>query len=298
MYSYFIKSYTVGQTLTRRLLRTITGIPGLLVDLFGGIFVTVPYAKYFETVIRDSSTDYRLNYLDGTKGSPFRVISGYPGDILGYLLGSVLGILAGFVIFVVNSILSLANWTIRESIKQVDAFSNYIADTDLFKTYFMGFENPHQYMQKAWNMGAFFFGMLLGAIPYALCKTLEFFLPLGNKLSIFTLKLSSIAGGALSSLVAMPLYPVIYFLDKLCDLHDRISNAVLKLVALVYAKTDQEPLKDLNPARDCCGCLNNNTLHSPEFRKQVNEYKPLFFSDLVFGKPEQENNNQPAVVKQ
>jgi hypothetical protein len=298
MYTYVMKGYTVGQTLTRRLLRTIMGIPGLLIDLAIGIFFPMNYSDYFNKGIwADKKTAFYLTYSDGTQVSMIRGITGYVGDLLGYVIGSVVGIILGIALFVPNSILSLFNWIIKTTITQVDAFAINIAESETFQKYFIGTPNTYNYMEKAYNTGSWILGWVLGAAPYLLCKLIEFFIPpIQDYLSSFIIHTVGVIGGVVTSIIAIAFYPLIYCLDKLCDLHDYLSLSVLKAIAFIYAKTDQEPEK--HSKRDsCCPCLDNDTLHSPGFRKLVDEYKPFLFSKFFKGNLQiAEHQEVPPVV--
>lgn len=47
MYAFVAKGITVGTILTRRLFRTITGIPGLLIDFGAAVFNKPDFESYW-----------------------------------------------------------------------------------------------------------------------------------------------------------------------------------------------------------------------------------------------------------
>lgn len=76
MYSHMFKGFTVGSELTRRVLRTIIGIPGLILDCFVAVLYPNGFSAYWE--------ECRILYDDNDYASPCQFFFlGVVGDFLG-----------------------------------------------------------------------------------------------------------------------------------------------------------------------------------------------------------------------
>lgn len=262
MYTHIMKGYTVGQTLTRRLLRGLMSIPGLILDFISAILWSEGFIAYWKKM------DWFMHYSDGTKVYFWAGLTGWIGDIVGYLIGSVLGIAVGFALYFPNSLLIAANWLIRQGFEQTSAFAEWIGNNDFLNRFMVLSKNP-DFLHKSWNIVTLTIGGLLALAPVLLCKIIEFIFPaMGSGLSTFMSQAFSLIGGLIMMPVAIVLFPVIYAVEKICDLHDLINENVLKLIALVYAATDQIPARQ---ARECCSCATDETMHSTAFRNYVQE---------------------------
>ena len=273
MYSNIIKGFTTGHTLTRRVLRNLTSIPGVLLDFIVAIFWVPNYQSYW---------NYTVPYADGTRVGILRGAFGWIGEALGLVVGPPLGIAIGLALFFPDAILRIITWAQRGIYKGFDRLAAKIGNSTLFEN-FSVFKKPANYFEKAWNIGVFFLGSLIAIVPVILAKTLQFFLPfLRNGLSwAITKSLGAVTGALMTALIATPVFPVQFLFRKLVDLYEGFSGVVRNAIALVYARTKQEPAK-FGDTRLIT--LPNDTMHSPEFRQKVADYKSASWTSIVLGK--------------
>lgn len=270
MYAFITKGYTVGHTLTRRALRFVTGIPGFVLD---AVFVAPLWLPHYEDYWRDTG----FQYADGVRESGFlRSISGWIGELIGYPIGALLGVTLGFALYIPDRIMVGFSWAYHAiMIEGVADFAKSIAK----RTYFEGFlyDAPeHSYRKIAWNVSVGTLGLFFGASLYTAARVVEFFLPIGNRLSNSAWKLGLGLGGAVGSAIAIPYYPIHKITTSIIDLYDSFRKTVRFGFAFLYVKTDQEPIQ--NGDHNCMLAT-----HSNEFREDVNQIKRTTTTDLLYG---------------
>jgi hypothetical protein len=276
MYSHVTKGSTVAQVLARRLLRTITGIPGAIIDSVVAIFWIPDYWSYWK--------DAGIQYADDTRVGIFRGLTGWIGEIAGFVIGIPLGVLVGAILFFPDSLLRTGVYLQKKGYQALDDFAGFVSRTSFYRNYPL-FTVPENYLEKSWNMGAASIGCMFAFLPYILAKGIEFFIPLfGTALSNIVTQIGGFVGGLTGSLIAIPLYPAKHFLQKSAELYDHFRNAVGNIVAFIYAKTNQTPAR----AEDECGVLFEE-IHAEEFRYKVEEYKKSSWVTLLFGPLTSEN---------
>lgn len=269
MYPFIAKGITLGQLLTRRVFRTVTGIPGLLIDVGVAIFWKPNFESYWNL-----EENYIL-YLDEVKTSPVRGFFGYVGDIIGTLLGGFAGGLISLGLYFPDLMLRGISYSY---IKLSDALSN-LADIvdEKGKEFFPTFEKPKKYMSKAWNVSVATLGLAIAVPIYTVSRAIQFFLTPGKtEVSDWLWKVSGFAGGLIGSIIAISLFPVKHIADRLVDLYSGFRNTIRSTTAFIYAKTNTEPVK---VDEDCC----TMGLHSDEFRQQVEACKELSTTTILYG---------------
>lgn len=94
MYAYFAKGMTVGHVLTRLVLREITSIPGVILDLILAIFWIPDYTSYW------NENSIHIEYADGTRHTGvMRGVFGWIGEALGFVIGAPVGAIIGTALF-------------------------------------------------------------------------------------------------------------------------------------------------------------------------------------------------------
>lgn len=275
MYAYIAKGFTVGHTLTRRLFRNMTAMPGLVLD---AVFVAPFWCPHYETYWQQAL----FLYPDGTEARGFlRWIFGCVGDITGALLGSFIGAIIGLSIFAPNRLGLGIRWVCLNLFHEIDDFAKAIAR----HSYLDGFvyNNPDNYRQKAWNVSAGTLGLMIGSPLYGIAKTIEFFLPIGNKLSHFLWGTGLVLGGIAGSIISIPAYPVYKFTSSVIRLYDTCRDIIRKGVAFIYLKTNQTLYQ---PDPECC-LMPQEAVHSDKFRDQFNGLKGISTTAFLLG-PEKE----------
>lgn len=275
MYAYVLKGYTIGYTLTRRLLRNITSIPGMVLD---AVFV----APFWFTHYLDYWRDVYAPYADGQRVNGFfRIILGWVGDLIGAVLGAVVGAIAGFALYIPDSIIRSIRWSLLTVFEWVDDFAIDIAQHSLFNTFV--FTNPeHSYLKKAWNVSVGALGWLLGTALYLPVRAAEFFLPIGNFSSNLMWNLGVSLGGLIGTVVSVPIYPVYKIISSTIELYDVLRKKFVNAVALVYAKTNASIYEETENGENFT-CIPSESVHSREFRQQVNAFKQTSFMSLLYG---------------
>ncbi|HHF7367118.1 TPA: hypothetical protein ACPSKY_002243 [Legionella bozemanae] len=272
MYAYFAKGMTVGHVLTRLVLREITSIPGVILDLILAIFWIPDYTSYW------NENSIHIEYADGTRHTGvMRGVFGWIGEALGFVIGAPVGAIIGTALFFPDLLLRGIIFLKKKLYDSVDEFAVFIGNTTFFES--LVYEAPTNYLQKAWNLGAATIGIMLAAIPYIAAKALEFFLPflpLSKPVAGVCLTMGGLAGWILGALI----YPPLYILNKCTDLIELCRNAVLNGVALVYAKSGQIPVSSAQN-QECC--VPAQAVHSEEFHKQVAYYSRTSWAQLIFG---------------
>jgi len=280
MYTHIAKGYTVGQTLTRRLFRNLTGIPGLLFDVIAGCFWNEGFARYWQ--------DCRIPYNDGETATFFRGLSGWIGEVVGYCLGGFVGALLGLVFFIPDFFISRLFSGYTALTTAVEEFSQMMGKHSRVNA-FMPAENPQNYLAKSWNVSIGTFGLLFGGMLYGIAKAIEIFLPIGNISSRVLWRLGGFLGGVIGVLISLPIYPVKNTLNKLVHTYDGFRNKMRDFVAFIYVKTNQEPIRQ----NQDCPCT-DTAMHSNEFRKKVGEMKQNTTAALLFGELKRNPPLNPA----
>ena len=146
-------------------------------------------------------------------------------------------------------------------------------------------------MQKAFNLGAGGIGSLIALIPWTIAKAIEFFIPvLAPYLSQGITFLSSLIGAGSMLLIAIPLFPVIYTIERIGTLYDLTCLKCRDLIAIIYGKCN-EKLYSTNSKED----IPNETVHSKEFRAKVEEVKKTPWTDLLFGVVKEDNQSTETI---
>lgn len=268
MYSHLTKGGTVGQLLSRRLLRTLTGLPGLVFDGIIAAFWVPSYRNYWD--------DASISYLDDTKVGFFQGVFGYIGEITGYVAGWLVGATIGVAAYILDSTLwslrAMQEWVYSsaESIGESVAEAPLLDDLPLIR-------HPKDYISGMWNLGAAILGGALGIVPYTAAKALEFFLPIFGKVPSQTIAgVAGFVGGVTASIAAIPLFPAVYLVQKAMDLYGKTRETIRYGIAVLYAKTGESPAKSSTNYR---GQLNHDypvpdaAMHSDEFRAEVESAK-------------------------
>lgn len=279
MYPYLTKGATVGHLLTRRLLRSITGIPGAIIDGIIALFWMPDYWAYWD--------DSKLYYADNTAVGAGQAITGWIGEILGYVIGTPIGILMATAIFFSDSTVRVGIYIQEKVYETLDHFSSLVSKTALYN-HFNLYKNPHGYLEKAWNISTVTLGLVLGAVPYTIAKIIEFYLPVTGLSHVVT-KIGGFIGGIIGGAISIPCYPVFHFLQKTGELYNTFRDKVRDVVALVYAKTGEKPAR----ASEGCTLGYDEAMHSEAFREKVKEYRASSWTTLILGSL-QEN---PAVIR-
>lgn len=269
MYTHISKGYTIGQTLTRRLLRTLTGIPGLLIDLVVAFLWTKGFSDYWQNA--------RLPFNDDETTTYFRCLTGWVGEVLGYFLGAFVGALTGMVLFIPDFFISRLCAAYTAMTIALDDFSQMIGKHSRMSS-LKPVENPKYYLQKSWNISVGTLGFLLGGVLYEIAKGVEVFLPIGDLMSRFMWRLGGFVGGMVGAILSIPIYPIKNVSNKFVTFYADFKDKVRSIVAFIYVKTNQEPAQQ----NQDCPCV-NTAIHSEEFRAKVVDIKQRTTSALLYG---------------
>lgn len=271
MYAFFTKGMTVGHILTRLVLREITSIPGVILDFIFAIFWMPDYTSYW------AEQSQAIYYADNTRHTGvMRGLFGWVGEILGFVIGGTSGAIIGTALFLPDLLYRGFVYLAQTIHNSLNDFAVFIGQTSFFARLAVASE-PHNYMSKSWNLGVATLGMLLSAIPYVATKAVGFFIPFLD-LSYPVAYLFSAAGGLLGWALGAVLYPPIYLLEKLIDLAEQFRTTVTKAVALVYAKSGEEPTGSGDEE-----CIPFAAIHSAAFCDQVTHYRRTTWAALIFG---------------
>ncbi|WP_392536859.1 hypothetical protein [Legionella sp. 227] len=274
MYAYFAKGMTVGHVVTRMVLREITSIPGIILDLILAIFWVPDYTSYW-----NEKSAY-IDYADGTRHhGVMRGIFGWIGEALGFAIGAPIGALIGTALFFPDLLFRGLIFLKNKIYGSLDDFAAFIGKTTFFESLNV-YEVPQSYSQKAWNLGTATLGIALTTIPFIIAKALEFFLPflsLSRPIAVLGCAIGGLSGWAVGLTLSLPTY----FLSKCIDLLELGRTAVLNGVALVYAKSGQVPVSLENPDHECC--VPPTAIHSDEFYEQVEYYSHTSWRQLLLG---------------
>lgn len=275
MYSHLLKGFTVGQTLTRRVFRNITSLVGLLID---AIFVANLYPGGYSQYWQQAS----ISYFDETRVAGYcRGLSGWAGDIIGYVIGSIAGVIIGFACYIPDIILR-GICELNDLIgNTLNSFANIVGSHPLCQ-HFNNANPPNNYIQKAWNISIGTLGLIVALPLYSVTKLVETFLPfLGHSLSNTAWALGGHAGGMIGILISIPIFPIKHVCNTLVDLYRGFRNKVRSLTAFIYAKTNQTCAAEIND--ECIPAIPNAVMHAPEFRQKVEEYKRSSTTEILCG---------------
>lgn len=275
MYSHLAKGFTLGERLTRRLLRNIIGFPGLILD----VCIIAPLFTPSSGKYTDFWEINSVQYLDGSKVSGWAQIGlGYLGDLIGAAIGGVGGAILGSVLYIPDGILRIIAWGHDLIQYHLDAYAQLVGNNkQIFSK--LSISDPSSYLGKAWNISIGTLGVLIAAAPYVAAKLIEFFIPpLGNNLSTFVWEASCFIGGVIGGAVAFPFFFAKEICNRLVDLYRQFRDSVRSLTAMVYAVTEVELYKQTD---DCC-CVPPAVVHSKEFLDKVDHYKNQSLHEIVF----------------
>ncbi|MFI4962944.1 MAG: hypothetical protein ACHP6H_03705 [Legionellales bacterium] len=281
MYRYLTKGLVIGSLLTSKLLRTITSIPGLVIDFGISLFWYPNFAAYWE--------DPQMTYFDGEKTSGFRGLFGFIGEIIGILVGLPVGCVIGLGIYLVDSVL----YNIREAQialgESLISFAKWLPQSPFF-SHFTLEKKPTQFWLYAFNIGAALLGGLVAAPFYLFFKTLEFIFPsLESEASSAVLSIISGLAGTVIFAASILLFPVVYLLEKVGQLYDGVRDNFQTALAIIYAKSGREPSTNINPE-------DLDALYSEEFRDKVANHRDLSWEVIIFGLRQGAEENPPAIA--
>lgn len=267
MYAYLAKGYTAGHILARRILREVTGLPGLVLDCFFALFWVPDFTSYWD------ENSAKITYFDGTETtSVFKGLFGLAGEVMGYCIGAPIGALIGLTFYVPDLLLRGAIGLYQLIQNSIDDFAVFLGNTVLFEDLLMD-ENPQGYQEKAWNLGIAFIGMPLIAVPYVVAKAVGFvfpFLDLSYPIAALGALVGGLSGFVLAAFASIPLY----FVDKAFELMIYVREITSNTVALIYA------CGNVDMDDSCCG---PDVLHSEGFRAQVDHYEESSWGEILFG---------------
>lgn len=281
MYTHISKGFTVGQVITRRVFRTVTGVPGFMIDMIIALFWTSPKGTYLAYWEEAYGRNWR--YSDGSTGGGMQLVTGSVGDWIGYLVGGLVGAVVGLAVYFPDVCLRVFVWAYDKLNAGLERLS-YIAGqiNKILPTY--SSEEANTYPSKAWNIAVITFGVFLAAPLFLVCKAIEFVLPIFKNdrqgeygLSDGVGQLAASIGGLLAWVVAIACYPVKHVLQKAVDLVQGFRSSVRTLTAIIYAKVNQTPVEQ----DDLCDGFNVNSVHSLLFRDKVRAYKQHSVGEII-----------------
>jgi hypothetical protein len=270
MYSHIFKGYTVGQTLTRRVLRNLTGLPGILFDTIAAFFWKDGFSHYWQNA--------RMPFNDDETTTIFRGLFGWIGEVAGYFLGAFVGSVIGLICFIPDFFITQFFSVYQSVLTRMDEFSQLVGKHSKMAD-LRAIETPHNYAQKSWNVSLGTLGLLLGGTFYYTARFIETFLPIGHLLSHTMGKLGGYMGGCIGWIISLPLYPLKNLITKAANFYKEFRDNIRSIVAFIYVKTKQEPAKEND-----CECLCADTaMHSVEFRQKVEIMKQNSTSVWLLG---------------
>lgn len=266
MLSFVAKGYTVGHLFARRILRTLTSIPGIAIDLIIAAF----WKPYYRSWWKDKST----TYADNTTVGLMQGIFGWIGEVAGYVIGAPIGTLIGVSLYIVDSAIGIL-YEIQHRIAQAfNTFATIIGRDSFFKN-FDRFEYPKDFLEKSQNIGSAIIGGII-ALPFiVVAKSIEFIIPqLDNKISNHVLFACSYLGNFVGATVSIYFFIPVFIMSEAIDLYIKTRNSIHNIVAIIYAKTNTEPVSD----GGCC----HQKIHSSKFHQIVYEQKHVSFNISFF----------------
>ncbi len=273
MYSHIAKGLTIGHLVTRRVFRTITGVPGLLIDLIAALFWVPHYSAYWK--------DTEMTYAYGEKVSGMQGVFGWIGETLGFVIGAPLGGLIGFCLYIPHRLVQAVNWLYTQVENLCEFIAQDLAQRPLITNGWV-FKAPRSWGQKSANIYAVTLGTVT-ALPFWLAaKGLEFvFQARTNEFSQGVWSTASWFGLALGVIcLSIPSMFMQYSVGRLRKVGHALHNATVKTTAFIYAKGNEEPQPE-GHVEECC--FTGNDLHSQAFRKLHAQYKKTATLDILFG---------------
>ncbi|MCX7115181.1 MAG: hypothetical protein NTW08_04675 [Gammaproteobacteria bacterium] len=322
MFSYVMKSFTVTQVLTSKILRTPFRIVGWFLDrlisLFWGVF-------------GDQYESMKVPFTDGETGQFFSGVLGWIGEGLGFVIGTVLAIPLGITTFAIHKIVEFFLDGYRLMKEKLSSFAQFvyqkaedIVPFDILSGDIRPLEDGSMpYSTASFWIGAGTIGMVLAIPFYLIAVFMERVFQLEEApISEVVIMYIGLLGGCIGTLLGGFLYLPKIVLDLVCHLVDKAGVMISNLVALVYAKNEQSTsivLKDRD--QNYLGMEKNGTIsysvhersmtvteaqwsgenkyivespatHSDKFRRRVDELRHMpyekFFTEVLFTKPIQD----------
>lgn len=283
MYAFIAKGYSVGNIITRRLLRNLTSFPGFILD--AAIIAPFWWPHYQDFW---SGSRY-LQYADGEKAfGLFCPLVGWLGDRVGYVMGALIGTLLGFTLSVPDCFLRFTQWSYQASCQALSEFSCAVSQHILFKN--QTYQNPlNHYIQHSWNISIATIGFLLGTVLFCCIRLIEIVFPTDNKMTQWAWKIGLYTGASIGIIMGFILYPLTSALATALKLYDRVSESIENIIAFVYAKSNTVPYE-----KNSDNCVPNEYIHSQSFREKVNKIKMTSTMTLLYGQillPENQTPN-------
>jgi len=258
--SNIFKGGTTGRALGGSLLRFIFSIPGRVIDQLLGI-INPNHLNLSENFL----TDFNNNRLH-----PFTAIFGFCGDIIGIPIGWIVGITIGLVLYAPDAIIVSIINLIRKGYAGLVAFEAFCRQEDGPKdiTFFTG----DDFFSFFANTGALLLGLPIAFLPFLVCKFVEFMIPPTKDIfSLTCLSVGGFIGSAIGLVATVPIVPVLYVVDKITVLYERLRNMLRSGVALVYAKTNMWVLNDTDYSVDITNIHGDQTNYVPEFSRSYSK---------------------------
>jgi hypothetical protein len=287
MYSHVSKSVAVSQNFFRRVLRTATGIPGMVIDGIVSLFWLPNPAAYWEA----SNVGYFRDPDGGNVDANFIKVGfmqglfGWIGEILGYAIGYPVGILVGGAAYIVDRVLLQIRQAQRVVYAAFERFAQEVGRAPITASFIRAL-NPANYVEKSWNVGSVVIGTVIAFAPWAVARLVEFIIPgIEHRLSRGVSLMASVIGGGLLCVGAITAYPVVHVFQKAMDLYFIAREKIRYGVAVIYAKTGTIPDPEHAEVRPTRGGTGSPaySIHSPEFRREVEATRNLPWARLLFG---------------
>lgn len=285
MYSHLAKGITIGQLLTRLLLRSLLSIPGMVLDLFVALFWSPNYFDYWK--------DTQFTYAYGETVSGLQGVFGWLGELIGFVIGPFLGGCMALIIYFPQRLLQGLDLLYKQFTRLFNFVATDLAKRPLLKSYWV-FDNIESHSwSKAMNISSLTLGTLTALPFWTIAKTLEFlFNAESNEVSKTVWDMTSWFGTALGFIFIAPCAAFIdYFVIKAEAIGNSLYQLGLKMSAFIYAKCHEEPLAK-DSRLDDCFCT-GETLHSQAFRDLFTHYKKTPTTDVIFGEQGQQHYPSP-----
>jgi len=289
MYSHLFKGSTLGYLLTRRALRDIFCIPGIVLDAFTAVFWGKDYLRYWDQC--------RIEYIDGTSVAFWQGIFGYVPDLIGTGVGWLAGGIIGAACYFAEAPLRVTYWLHNKLGEKLDNFANS------FPYQWMWYQDhPSNYLEKASNIAMGTLGEAVGFICFAPIRFCELlFAPSVHFFSDVARAIGRIVGGYAALIPAIiPGYFIHKLLENSEKMFNSFRNGVRNISAYIYAKTNAPIIQNVN-TKQWCYPIDN--IHSAEFLNVVDEYKrkntstALLYNHNIQGEHVDSKNEPPTVAR-